>query len=612
MKGRIILLVFFLFRSCHCANELAHFHGSQVTNIDISAAVVEITKYTKIHHKKQTVNVITVKQGGFAIEDYTTDILMGLKESNMLYRLEHYDKFQDIKQRRRVFNIVLVQTYDMFERLASKLFVGDFVFEGFYVYVLHHGTMLDVMKMMDILWRHFFYNVIIIHEVDNVVNVVAFEPFSSTRCGVAHPVILNYYSNKTFLYNNVAYFPEKFNNLFNCPIRVGGTKTRPSLLKTQLANGSYILTGIDAELMNHLGAMLNFKLKISYETEDVGEIYENGTSKGTMKKIMKGEYEMLFGNLFLTPIRLKYLSTSNPYFAMPFVLIVPSGVPFTAFEKLFKPFHTTVWLYLTGIFLCGTIIIFLIKLQMKSVQDFAFGERITNQYTNLLLIFVGGSQHVLPRHNFARYLLMIFILFCLIQRTLYQGSLYKFLQSDNRASEVKTIDEMIDRQFHFYMYPSFRLFTKYSRIYNRSRLYTPEQGTAYYEMRLKDPHFLGAITTTSMHVAYMNQLNYKNSTFNLCKENILSIPIVICFQKNHYLVKAVNEKIEMLNSAGFISNWLNKHMEVKSLQLKGKSNNNKPKQLNLQQLLGSIQVFVFGCLLSILTFFGEKFWKFYF
>ena len=461
MKGRTIFCVFLLFRLCHCAN------GSLVTNINIPEVVVDITKYTKVHHKKQTVNVITANEGGFEIEDYASDILMGLKDSKMLYRLEDYDKFQDIKQRKRVFNVVLVQSYDMFERLAYKLNGGDFVYEGFYVYVLHEGSMIDVVKMLEILWSHFFYNVIVIHEVDNVVNIVTFEPFSSSRCGVAHPVMLNYYINKTFLYDNVAYFPEKFKNLFNCPIRIGGAKTRPSLLKKQLANGSSVLTGIDAKLMNHLGAMLNFHLNVSFDLEDVGDIYENGTSKGAMKKTLEGDYEMMFGNLFLSPTRSEFLSTSNPYFSMPFVLIVPSGLPFTSFEKLFKPFRTSVWLYLIGLFLCGSIIIFLIKLQFKTVQDFMFGENITNQYTNLLLIFVGGSQHVLPRYNFARYLLMIFILFCLIQRTLYQGSLYKFLQSDNRASEVKTIDEMINRQFHFYMYPSFQVFTKYSRIYNR-------------------------------------------------------------------------------------------------------------------------------------------------
>ena len=248
MKGRILFCVFLLFRFCNCANEFDIFQGLQVEDIAISEVIVDITKYIKHYHKKTTVNIITVKQEGFEIEDYANDILMGLKTYNMLYRLEDYDKFQNIKKRRRVFNVVLVESYLMFERLTEKLTDGNYAFDGYYVYVLHDGTMLDVVKMLEILWSYFFYNVIVICEVDNVVNVVTFEPFSSTRCGVAHPVILNYYKNKSFLYDNVNYFPKKFENLFNCPIRIGGTKTRPCLLDKKLANGSYILTGIDAEI----------------------------------------------------------------------------------------------------------------------------------------------------------------------------------------------------------------------------------------------------------------------------------------------------------------------------------------------------------------------------
>ena len=355
----------------------------------------------------------------------------------------------------------------MFVKLADTLSGGDFLFEGFYVYVLYHGTMLDVGKMLEKLWSYYFYNVIVVLEVEKVVNVVSFELFSSSKCGVLQPIILNYYQNKTFLYVIRDFFPRKFKNLFNCPIRIAGIKTTPSLLEHRLANGSNIMTGIDWELMKHLEAMFNFQLVLIFDKDKIGEIFDNGTSTGIIKKTMDGNYEMIFGNMFLTPNRLKYLSTSKTYFSMPIVLVVPTGPPFTSFEKLFKPFHLTVWMFLIGIFMFGIIIIFLIKRQLQSVQNFMFGKRITNQYTNLLLIFVGGSQHLLPQHNFARYLLMLFILFCMIQRTLYQGSLYKFLQSDNRAAEVKSIDEMINHKFYFYMYYTTEMFTKYSKIYDR-------------------------------------------------------------------------------------------------------------------------------------------------
>ena len=47
--------------------------------------------------------------------------------------------------------------------------------------------------------------------------------------------------------------------------------------------------------------------------------------------------------------------------------------------------------------------------------------------------------------------MMNFVLFCLVQRTLYQGSLFKFLQSDVRGKEIESLDEMVDKKYIFYM-----------------------------------------------------------------------------------------------------------------------------------------------------------------
>lgn len=58
---------------------------------------------------------------------------------------------------------------------------------------------------------------------------------------------------------------------------------------------------------------------------------------------------------------------------------------------------------------------------------------------------------ILPGRNFARYLLTCFILFCLVLRTAYQGKQFEFLQKDMRPADVATIDEMIDKNFTFYV-----------------------------------------------------------------------------------------------------------------------------------------------------------------
>lgn len=40
---------------------------------------------------------------------------------------------------------------------------------------------------------------------------------------------------------------------------------------------------------------------------------------------------------------------------------------------------------------------------------------------------------------------MVFILYCLIMRTAYQGMMFKLLTSDVRKQEMQTIEEMVDK-----------------------------------------------------------------------------------------------------------------------------------------------------------------------
>lgn len=67
------------------------------------------------------------------------------------------------------------------------------------------------------------------------------------------------------------------------------------------------------------------------------------------------------------------------------------------------------------------------------------------------VVFFGIGMTQLPGRNFARFLLMLYILFCLVIRTAYQGKQFEFLQKDMRPADVETIDEMIEKNFTFHV-----------------------------------------------------------------------------------------------------------------------------------------------------------------
>jgi hypothetical protein len=101
--------------------------------------------------------------------------------------------------------------------------------------------------------------------------------------------------------------------------------------------------------------------------------------------------------------------------------------------------------------LTGFLVIFIVSRRSKIVQNFVYGRNVKDPTLNLFIGFIGGSQTVLPGRNFARFLLMSFLMYLLVIRTLYQGSYFKLLQSENKHKSVQSIEEMIEKNFTFYV-----------------------------------------------------------------------------------------------------------------------------------------------------------------
>lgn len=195
----------------------------------------------------------------------------------------------------------------------------------------------------------------------------------------------------------------------------------------------------------------SFPLSLTYRW---GSLSANGTSTGAMRMVMDNEADFTVGMYTITYLRSKVMTNSEFYYQVPFIMIVPPGSQLSAFEKLFRPFSLVVWILLLLTFSTAFLVITIIKFQKNFLQEFIFGNGNRSPYLNVLIGFVGGSQTVEPQRNFARFLLIMYLLFCLVKRSLYQGALFQFLQTDDRHSEVQSIDEVAELNFKVYMLPS--------------------------------------------------------------------------------------------------------------------------------------------------------------
>ena len=434
-------------------------------NVNLANAAAHVIKLQYVK-EQSIVNIIEVKEfNSTTTQDYISKIILLLiGKINICYRLEDSNHIQNLSRRRRFANVFLIDSFSSFKNLVHDLTELQFNFSGYFLFVIRMLTMSEVQEIFQILWNMQIGRANILLEDGDHISMMTFIPFNVKACNDVNPVIINTFINGSFLNNN--FFPKKFTNLFNCTIKIAAAETQPTIMKN-INDGS--LKGSDIELIYQLAKMINFHDEIHFIPlpESWGSIYANGTVTGALGKVVAGIVDLTIGSYFMTNLRMQFMSSTRAYQFMPLILIIPPGKPYTSFEKLFMPFQSTVWKFLMFVSACGICVIFVFKFYSPNKHNFVFGHGVRYHYLNMLLIFVGGSQHHLPKGNFARYLLMTFILFCLVQRTLYQGSLYNFFQSDNRAAEVETIDEMIARDFDYIMLPAYFNLLNQTKIYSR-------------------------------------------------------------------------------------------------------------------------------------------------
>lgn len=136
----------------------------------------------------------------------------------------------------------------------------------------------------------------------------------------------------------------------------------------------------------------------------------------------------------ILPIRFQAIRLQS-IFVIPleheeFTFLLPLGSLYTPLEKLLLPFDVTTWVFFILFLIVGFTITFLLNLTIgteeNSIKTFIFRNGLT-ACLNGLIIFFGQSNTILPSRSFPRYFLMLFIIYCLVIRTAFQGVQYSIM-----------------------------------------------------------------------------------------------------------------------------------------------------------------------------------------
>lgn len=358
-------------------------------------------------------------------------------------------------------NVIVVKEIAVMIQLVETLSSKVYDRHGYFLVAVFDAVELkDMEKLFLLVWKARIINFSLIYKDKSSISMTTFTPFTHQSCG----------ENLTLITRNFEpeigkMFANKLTDLKNCPVRVTTFHLRPFVMK----EGSELI-GRDVLLMKALSRALRFKLDVEFLEGNIpwGYLLDNGTGTGAIAKLLNNETDIIVGDYFLKMDRLKFFDSSKPYFESQFAFIIPPPSKFASFEKLFQPFKLAVWIALIVCCVIGVSVILLINRSSQHIKALVYGEKTKTPLTNMLLVILGGSQPNVPTKFFARFILMLFIIFTLVMRSIYLGSMFKFLQSDESHSEVKSVDDMMEKNFKFHIGKSFHeLIQEESNIYQR-------------------------------------------------------------------------------------------------------------------------------------------------
>lgn len=303
---------------------------------------------------------------------------------------------------------------------------------------LRVGLDVHPNEMNDIL--HFQYFLV---EEETIIKYLTFVWYTTERCSEPQLIEVNRFEKKLRKWKNSNFVLKKFVNFYGCRLVFGVWHQASAMDYFIFDNGNIIYFGYNYKIIKGLAKHLNFTFKF------------NPLVYGTNQYLFKNftvDFLVLMGifNGFKSGDNYNDFLTS-PFIFTKVLVAVPPGEAYDDYEKLLLPFDSDTWTLIAFTFFVAFLTIFAINFASLKVKNFVFGTNVKTPSLNVTAIFFGISQSTLPRRNFARFLTMLFIIYCLIIRTAWQAKTFEFMQKTMRKSQIQSIDEFIEKNYSLYM-----------------------------------------------------------------------------------------------------------------------------------------------------------------
>lgn len=522
-------------------------------------------------------------------------------DDDVIYQIEKFNgvNFPILKiKRNSVF--IISDSIEVLRKLISEISHLTFkVRRRFSMIFLTKIGSNEVEEIFQFLWNLHVKNVNLIVEENSKVKLLTYFPFHAA-CNNTTPVEINKFDTKTESWNSSELFPNKVKNMNNCTLKVGAA-VGSGLPYIILENSTF--SGIEIEIFDELGKIFNFKQEYKVYGNFPGNLHDNGTATGLMKAVIDREVDVGIGFISLQYTRAKFLSETHAYSIVALAIIIPRGEEYGDFEKFGRPFSLTVWIFVLAIFTLILITIIIVKLIAKKYKWKIFDEIPILDFFSIIF---GIPQNRVSTKSMTRYILMVFIIYCLIIRTVYESGLYKTIKSHDRKPELKTISEMIDKKFKFFVYETLAPRVQDFSFYPHSIIYKNSEILNKTAMTI-DPKAKRVAFQYISQTVFYNKYFPEDKKVHICKSRLLTSPFVFYFVKNHFLVDDLNDKLELLNQNGINRRIKNKYLH--SDDYKFAKHGQTPEKLQFSELRGVFLLLLIAWIISFIVFIMEKSYK---
>lgn len=527
--------------------------------------------------KKSSLNIIQdVKEFN---EAFVSDLVDGLaQESPAILTLHVCDIRNNV-------NLLIADSPHSFEKVFNSSKCNK---KATKIIVLVGDQTFDVTDIFHRLREKNVIDVYVMFEKDKNISLATYQPITANNCFDSTLIILRTFNDMKLMQQRKS----TIKDFHGCPLKVGLIHNPPYVIFRNINTSFEEMNGRDVEILRVLSKILNFRVN--------HEKFANDAFNVAFSMIKENQIDVVVGDLFLNKDRLQHIDNSVPYFTSNMGLIIPGGRPFNALERLLRPFHIEVWFLIAVTASAALACIAVVKFSSRTLRKFVLGVEMPHLGLNFVAIVLGVSLNRLPTTNFARFFITSFAVSCLVLRSAYQGSVFRFMQSDLKHKVVESIDEMVEEGFTFYTLLGAESPFVDEKFKPSMVKAFPLKGLEDVMEKLKDPTFKGARSKSQTPVMYMNQIRQYDFVFEICKQTLLSSPVVMYLSKDSLATKPFNEKLGQLMNGGFIQHW---HKAL--LYKKQKEPNAQPKVLTLQHLIGIFHICWLGCLIATFVFIVE-------